>query len=228
MTDSASQLAEREYVAAMGQELGELFYRLRNEHIWLHRMWNEYVLLFASRQERIDLLNESAGAFFQIVEECLWQQTLLQITRITDREKSAGKENLTVQSLPSLVPTTIGNEVMNMLKRCLERCEFARDWRNRHIAHCDLSLALSLQAVPLESVSQQKVGEALGSISMLLNTVERYYRHSEVKYELACPLLNAESLLEVLRDGLEFQDRRRKRFESGKPDPEDLNPPSAV
>ena len=114
------------------------------------------------------------------------------------------------------------------LEVVLQRCEFARDWRRRHIAHRDLQLALSENAVPLAPASRLAVRKALTAIADLMNEVESGYRNSTVAYGLVPPVHNAEALLYVLRDGLEMENRRRKRLESGELDDEDLHPPRAL
>lgn len=228
MSYSTAEQVEQQYVNSLGSGLGRIFHRLANECSWLHWKWGEYVTLFGSKPERIDLLNESAGAFFRIVQDSLWEDVLLHIARLTDAPSSAGKDNLTLRRLPPLVVPEVRAEVDRLLNECMEESAFARDWRNRHIAHRDLLLALDEGTVPLTHASRLVVGTALESIARLLNSIESHYRKSEVAYELASPLENAESLLYVLRDGLEARKRRQQRLESGKLEPDDVMPPAAV
>ncbi len=58
--------------------------------------------------------------------------------------------------------------------------------------------------------------------------IELHYRDSTVAYGMLAPLQNAEALLYVIRDGLEVEKRTQQRLESGKLEPEDLEPPPAV
>ena len=228
MSYKTPEEVEQQYVDSLGRDLGRIHHLLVNECSWLHWKWGEYVTLFGSRPERIDLLNQAAGAFFRIVQDSLWEDVLLHISRLTDPPKSAGKDNLTLQRLPQLVAPEARAEVQRLLSECLAKSEFARDWRKRHIAHRDLHLALDERSVPLAEASRLAVGDALESIAKLLNVVESYYLKSEVAYELTSPLENAESLLYVLRDGIDARKRQQRRFETGQLDPEDMNPPSAV
>jgi hypothetical protein len=61
------------------------------------------VVLFGTKPERIDLLNKAAPALFHMIQERLWDTTLLNIVRLTDPPMSAGRSNLTVTRLPSLI-----------------------------------------------------------------------------------------------------------------------------
>lgn len=216
---------EQQYVGAMGAELGRLFHKLTNECSWLHWKWGEYLILFGSKPERVDLLNAAAGAFFRIVQDCLWEDTLLHIARLTDPPKSAGKKNLTLQRLPTLVVPEVRGKVETLLQDCLAKSEFARDWRKRHIAHRDLQLALSENVRPLAHASRQTVHESIESIATLLNGVDSHYLHSEVAYEFTSQLPNAETLLYVLQEGVEAGRQRRKRLKSGNIEPGDLHSP---
>jgi len=187
------------------------------------------VILFGSNRERIDLLNEAAPAFFKLVQGAMWEDVLLHLCRLTDPVKSCGKQTLTLQRLPDLVPSAIRHDVHSQLQKAIRKSEFARDWRNRHIAHRDLGRALNEHAMPLASASRKGVKDALEAIVCLLNYVEqRQCGGSTTFYEGISPHGNAESLLCVLRDGVNADSSRRRRLSSGNPSPEDLRPPAAI
>jgi hypothetical protein len=109
----------------------------------------------------------------------------------------AGKDNLTLTRLPSLVDDTIRPRVEPLLADVLARCDFARDWRNRHISHRDLGLALADSMVPpLAAASRTKVNEATEAIADLLNAVEAHYCHGATTvYGMLDPVENAEAML---------------------------------
>lgn len=102
-------------------------------------------------------------------------------------------------------------------KETIRKCEFTRDWRNRHIAHRDLGHALDKHAVPLASASRKGVREALEAIVNLLNHVEQQQCGCTTFYDGISPHGNAESLLCVLRDGVNASSSRRRRLSSGNP-----------
>jgi len=207
----------------MGHELGKLFDELRNEYVYLQWKWMEYLALFGSKPERVDLLNGAAPSFFRLVQDSLWEGVLLHIARLTDRSAPGkAKDNLTLQKLPDMVDASLRAAVDNALQNCIVKCDFARDWRNRHIAHRDLHLVMGA-AKPLTPASRRAVHDAIGSIAALFNAITLHYLGSTVAYELTIePLGNSENLLNVLRDGLRAEARRQDRLKSGKLDPEDL------
>jgi AbiU2 len=107
--------AEKRYSEKMGPELGTQFHALWKEVVWLHWNWRESVELFGSRPSRVELLNQTASAFFRMTQDALWELTVLHIARLTDSPKSRGRANLTIQNLPDLVKHSDAKETMAIL-----------------------------------------------------------------------------------------------------------------
>jgi hypothetical protein len=213
---------QQAYIGTMGSELGGLFFGLSNECASLHWKWEEFVSLFGTSPQRTELLNKSAGAFFRIVQETLWDSVLLHIARLMDSPQSVGKENLCLPRLGSLVSASVRADVERDFQDCSAKCKFARDWRNRRIAHRDLALALRHpSALPLQLANEKLVQEALKSITVVLNTVQLHYQGSKTIYRVEPPG-NASALLHLLQAGLQWEEDRHKRLRSGMFTPEDL------
>ena len=207
---------KRHHIKVMGDDLGSLYHALWNELAWLYSKWGEYVDLFGTKPSRIDLVNRAAGHFFRIVQDSLWEDTLLHIARLTDSPKSVGKENLTIKKLPQLiVKEPLQKNVSALIDVAVENAEFCRDWRNRHIAHKDLKLALSSGAEPLKPASRAKVKEALSSISDVLNALSNHYMNSTTMFEGVGNVDGAVSLLYVIDDGLRAEEERNERRKTG-------------
>jgi hypothetical protein len=214
--------AKKEYIACMGEELGKVFHALWQEVAWLYAKWGEYVDLFGKKPSRIELMNRAAPRFFGIVQDSLWEGTILHIARLTDPPRTGCKDNLTIQRLPELIhDTQLLGELSRLIELAIQSTEFCRDWRNRHIAHTDLHLAIEGGIDPLEPASRKSVNEALISLVNVLNAVSRHYQDSESSFDVpACD--GGESLLYVIDDGLRAQEERRTRIEGGEYNKEDL------
>lgn len=203
-------------VDAMGEELGRFYHALSNELAWLYLKWGEYVALFGTKPSRINLLNKAAGNFFRIIQDGLWEDVLLHIARLTDAPKSMGRENLSIRGLPPLIAKAeLRKNIEELIDLALAKSEFARDWRNRHIAHKDLKLALADGAEPLKGASRASVKEALAAIAETLNAVSRDYLDSTTMFEGLGAYRGAESLLYVVDDGLKAEEERRDRVKRG-------------
>lgn len=225
---SRQQTAEevkQHHIEAMGAELGGLYHALWNELAWLHSKWMEYVELFGKKPSRIELINKAAGHFFGIVQDSLWEGTILHIARLTDPPKSVGKENLTIQKLPLLIRNEKAKEnVSRLVASAVENTNFCRDWRNRHIAHKDFKLAMETGAEPLMPASRAQIKLVLASLSDVLNGVSMHYMESTTCFDVITAGNGAVSLLYVLDDGLRTNEERMKRLKERKYFAEDYQP----
>ena len=201
--DSAQQVEQR-YVAAMGEALGRTYAMLYNECAWLHLTWKQFVQLFGDNPDRIAILNKTAPGFFRLVRDKLFDALLLHLARLTDPERvgsSGSRETLTLQRLPRLVEEEIRPKINTQLASVLQATKFARDWRNRHVAHRDLRLALREGATPLPEVSRRDIRLGIEAITDLMNTLEDHYMNGAVAYTLVDVMGDADTLLYFVQKG---------------------------
>jgi HEPN superfamily AbiU2-like protein len=209
MTVHTAAEAKIRNIEAMGADLGELYDALWQQLAALHRKWEEYVILFGSKPERVELLNKAAPAFFRIVQDSLFEDVLLHAARLTDWPKTGGKPNLTIRRLPEAVADLNVREAAAVaVAKAVSATDFCRDWRNRHIAHKDLDLAYGAGAEPLLPASREKVALALKALSDALNVVAQHYLDTTTFFELGGSLRGAESLLRILEDGVKARETR--------------------
>jgi hypothetical protein len=205
------------YVKLMGEELGLLFHELWQEVVLLRIEWGEFIELFGKKPSRVDLMNEAAPAFFTMVQRLLWEETLLSISRLTERPFTGTKENLTVQRLAGCVgdkPTA--QEVTECAEEAVNAADFCRDWRNRRIAHRDLALATGKKtAAPLEPANRVKVEVVLLAIERALNATSRHFLGTTTAFDLGSRKGGAEWMLWILRLGVKAKADRRARHERG-------------
>jgi AbiU2 len=142
-----AQQVRDEHLRTLGPTLGPLYYALYNEVTWLHAKWNQYRILFAESPERVELLNRVAGFFFRTIQTVLWEDVLMHIARLTDQPKSKGKDNLTLLRLSAAVEVPeLSVEIESLVEQAKKAAGFARNWRNRRLAHTDLSLHWSVES----------------------------------------------------------------------------------
>jgi hypothetical protein len=221
---SAAEAKQRD-IEKMGEALGTQYSLLWQEVVLLHRNWEQYVVLFGTKPSRIELLNQSAPYFFRMLQDDLWDVTLLHIARLTDPPKTGNKENLTILSFQTLVDDAKTKEKLAALLAIVkDKTEFCRDWRNRYIAHNDLDIALERSANPLADASRLKVKEALKAIADVMNAVDFQYFHSETRFDLGGALGGAMTLLYALHRGKKLQDECVRRLEAGEFNEDDLDP----
>ncbi len=209
--------SKQDQMDKMGDELGKLYHHIWQEFAGLYSKWNEYLDLFGTKPSRIDLLNQASSRFFRIVQDSLWENTILQISRLTDPSTTFKKGNLSIQRIPEFIENDeLKKEIEHLVQDALEKAAFCKDWRNRKIAHNDLNLILKEGAKPLKSASRAKTKEVLKSISLVLNTVSQHYLESETMFDMESePSGGAVSLLYVIDDGLKAAAERKERRQSG-------------
>jgi hypothetical protein len=188
-------------IAAMPAPLGEVCYSLSNEVASLHLKWNDFRALFANR-ETVNLLNSSAPMFFHDLQSMMWEDLLLHLCRVTDPPRTGRHEHLSVRALPGLVSDeALRKEIQALADDADQKTQFARDWRNRRLAHEELSLGDTAQ--PLASATLGQVEDALAAICRPVNLLEKRYLDTPVSYEDPIPALGGvDSLLATLEKGV--------------------------
>jgi hypothetical protein len=218
------------HLQVLGPALGVVYNSLFNDVSWLHDKWKQYRILFAASEKRIALLNEIAGFFFYFLQETIFEGIVLNLARLTDPIQTGRggqqQENLTIQSLPSLVKDPdLSKELEELVNTALNTCSSFRMWRNKRFAHRDLKLALAKSGDPLPGISRADIEKALDSFRTLLNKLEQFYFGSRVDYRMMLPEAgDAECVIYYLRKGLRAEHAKQMRLRTGKPLPEDLAP----
>ena len=205
-----------EIVKAMPAPLGEIYHALHDELVWLHLKWNDFRRLYAAEQAQIDLLNAAAPAFFSDLRRMMWEDVLLHLCRITDPPRSAGHDTLTLRRLPELIPdAAVRDSVQKLVDDANQKTKFARDWRNRRLAHEELPPLADAPARPLATASRQHVEDALEPMRAAMNTISRHYLKSTFMYAGSIEALGGvESLLSRLKKGLDVERAARDALHS--------------
>ncbi len=213
----------------MGPDLGAVFYKLFCETATLRILWDQFVILFATKRERLSILNQSSGTFFSLVQKLFWQHALLTLARLTDPHRTAGKSNVSVCHLPHLISDDgVKQKLFPLIEQARVATDFARVWRNRKIAHTDLDLFIGRTAEELPAVTRDQVERAIGAIGEVLSCVEMHYKGGTLWFKEVPCIGGAAALLHVLRDGLEAEEERRERIRNGTFTAKDIGPRPVV
>jgi hypothetical protein len=213
MADLSANDQKKQYVEKRGEALGTQFHALWQEIALLNLNWKEYVELFGTNEKRIDRLNKAAPAFFRMLQDELWSSTLVHIARLLDSPRTAGQPNLTIRNFTDLVHDDLKMPIAELIDKAIEAAKFARDWRNRIIAHRDLSLALQDGvAAPLQPASRADVKASLGRLADVMNAVQKHYLNSNTIFDAASRHNGAITLLYLMGDGLKLKSEREERL----------------
>ncbi len=215
------------YQQIMGQELGDVFWALVCEVHSLSRLYDDSWHLFGDGSEnRVLMLNKAAPAFFHRVQITFERELMLGICRTTDPVSTGSKENLTVLRLEHLVEQKAvgsGKVVKVRAEAASIASDFARDWRNRWLAHKDLELSVEApSATPLSAATLGKIDAALTAVDDVLKSVSSAFKSSDSGFRGITQFGGSASLIRVIDEGLRARDQSTARIQAGSATEDDL------
>ncbi len=172
------------YMDSMGEVLGTAFWHLNQKILEVHLVWEQYKQLYGESEETVRTLNETAGLFFMVVQDSLWDSVIQGICRLTDPAQMSGRQNLSIRALSALIANEgLRREVAGLCEEALFKAQFARDHRNKRIAHQDKNHLYDREAQPLGGVSRKLIKEMLGAITAVMNAINVHYCDTTMFYD---------------------------------------------
>ncbi len=171
--------------------------------------WKTYLEISASGSERVELLNQSAGTFFAVVQRSLFDDCIMAVCRLTDPAKSSGKSNLSLFHLiNTLEDGELKNEVSSLVDQAKKAASFQRNHRDKRIAHSDLELITNDSAMPqIEPATAEKMNYAIEAIWEPVRKIEASLGDTHLITELAPISRGAVSLLNCLYRGQLYMEK---------------------
>jgi AbiU2 len=216
---------KQDHIAKMGPDLGPQFSALWLRVVKAHVYWGEFLEMFSTKPERLEVMNRAAPAFFHMLQGELGQSILLHLSRITDKQETGRQKNLTIRNLPGLITdAAVKAQVQGLVDDALAKTEVCRAHRNSLIAHDDLLLALNdSDARSLDPATKADVDAALKAIGEVLRVVNLHFTDSDMMFDLGNPRVEGfVDLLYVMNDGLKAREERGERIRTGKYRPDDF------
>lgn len=190
---------EEQRIVPMDENLRTAVSLLSNHILELHVLWEQYRQLYTDA-DTIDVLNRTAGMFFKIVQDELWDSILLAVCRLVDRPITAGQANLTLRSLSSLIEdANLKQEVDKACKEAVEIAEAAQTHRHKRIAHISYDHALDHTLFDAVGISQKKMEEMITALRTVIKLVDSYYNDTDVLYDRPVVITGAGKLIAALR-----------------------------
>jgi hypothetical protein len=191
----------------MPPEIDEIYYPLFNQVSHLHVQWNIFRQLYVSGPETFALLKWSANGFFAVIQHTLASEILLTICRLTDAKQSGSgkyvRDNLSLDRLigridPQQFPD-LKDEISKRLVAARDACAFARNVRNKLLAHSDLGTSLRDRAAVAAQTTTTNIDASLRSIAYVLNAIPGHFDNSGVAYAVASMSTDGNTLINRLR-----------------------------
>lgn len=164
MSHKSSDQAFQSYINKLGEERGRFVKALENDLYNLRIHFEIYTAFFGTNKERIDLFNSVSGNSAYWIERAMFESLVLNVCRLTDPiEMNGGKRNVTVKALPSQLTNGPDSELEGRVAAAADASSFARDWRNRRIAHTDAQVRLG--RAKLDTATRARLSEAIDAIA---------------------------------------------------------------
>jgi hypothetical protein len=176
----------------------------------LHGRWAIYRQLFAESQRRFELLDQSASGFFKVIYGLLHDEVLISLCKLNEPAKSREFENLSLWQLHARLKqhgdASLADQTLPLLERYSAKCKDFRAWRDKQLAHLDLTVSLKGNSELLPGISRQMVEEALAHVREFMNTIEAHYAGSTSGYEHFWMTGDGEALVATLKYGLRYEE----------------------
>jgi hypothetical protein len=202
----------KKHQAAMPGPLGEIFHRLWAETATVHDSWDIFRLLFVESRETLETLNATAGGFFHDIAGVLGDSVILHICRLTDPPSTGSFDNLSLGKLPELISDAkLKANVSGLVAAAQRDSVFARDWRNKWIAHKDLVTKYG----DLPPATVEAVKRSLAAIRDVIHAIEHEYLDgSKTQFDFSMDAAGGvHSLVFYLNQGLAAVEKERELTE---------------
>lgn len=139
-----------------------------NEVVDVHAKWKIHEQLFAKGQKLLDLLMDTSSNFFAVVQDVLLLSVQLTISKLGDRPRMGGFENLNLAKPAEEAYASDSGEnagekaafrgrLTGRLAVFAEGSRNVRERRNKYLAHLGYDVALNTSTTPLLSVSRHEM-----------------------------------------------------------------------
>ncbi len=187
----------------------QLWSALDTEVVWLHGRWIIYRQLFGTSAARVAILNQSAGTFFNVLQQTLLHDVQLSLSKLGDPAGSGSRTNLTVVALREEFKACGEHEVASKLEPLLAAfdvsCKQIRHRRNKWIAHFDRNALLGSKVKPLQGPSRAEIEGALDALRACMNCVQLHYLDSQTMYGDFVMDSDGEHLIIALMQGIRYR-----------------------
>jgi hypothetical protein len=188
----------------MAGEVTELYGGIRQDLIRLYANWQIFRQLFATSDERYEILNGTAPGFFKLIQDALVDNAVIGISRLTDPSRHASLERLVI-ALKNQIHHTTYETLQERVASLRAKSEDIREHRDKRVAHRgrDVSPPQFVDGPQkLPPITRKMIEDALSDTAEIMNEVLSSFESVHQVYE---PVVtgDADALLHFLELGYE-------------------------
>ncbi len=187
----------------MKGEAKAIYDAIRQDLIRIHANWKIFKQLFTVSEDRFFIMNNTAPAFFRLIQDVLVDDAVISLSRLVD--PSSDDTLLRLQkAIKSQVNHSFYLELEQDLNELVVICSDIREHRHKRVAHnirTSKHPESSGNPIKLPSLTRNKIEGAMESIASFMNRVLGYFEDVDETFE---PFMNgdADTLLLFLEKGL--------------------------
>ena len=183
----------------------------------LHFKWTYFMQLFG-KQKHVAIINATAPAIFQAIEDAMLSDILLALMRLVDPPKSLGHANLSLRSLAAdISDVTLKDQIDQFEVQVRGKTQDMKVWRDKKLAHNDLLRHLQ-QGAPLPEIQVTALTSALSLIRQAMNLIHGHFFDTTVLYDQCITEKDGNALVFYLNYGQECwaEDKEKGDFSRAK------------
>ena len=186
----------------MEGEAKTIYDAIRQDLIRIHANWKIFKQLFTVSEDRFVIMNNTAPAFFRLIQDVLVDDAVISLSRLVD--PSSDDSLLRLQkALKSQVDHSFYLELEQDLQELVVVCSDIREHRHKRVAHkirTSKRPESSGNPIKLPSLTRNKIEGAMESIASFMNKVLGHFEDVDEMFE---PFMggDADSLLLFLEKG---------------------------
>ena len=139
----------------------EILGKIKDSIYAMDLTWKSFLFFYGESKERATFFGEVSPQVSSLLANLLWDATLTRIRALTDGVKTGKNFNLSIGHLVLFCGGDQRSAYDGKLETVKKRCENARKYATKHIAHFDLRTKLNPDEV---SVNRRQTTEAVDAI----------------------------------------------------------------
>jgi hypothetical protein len=188
----------------MKEEAKTIYDAIRQDLIRIHANWKIFKQLFTVSDDRFVIMNNTAPAFFRLIQDVLVDDAVISLSRLVDPSSDNTLLRL-VRMLKAQVNHSFYSELEQDLSEVRLICEDIRQHRHKRVAHrirTSKHTESSDHPIKLPKLTRNKIEGAMNAIALFMNKVLGYFEDVDEMFE---PFMagDADSLLLFLEKGYE-------------------------
>lgn len=185
----------------MSITLAELLEEIEQDVFRLTYVWETFRYLFAKEKKRVGVMNAVSGGFFVMVQQLLFDDAILRVSKLTDPAGNRHQENMSLERLLRAAEWATTDRAKwqryrSRLDDVEAACKPCRDHRNKRVSH--KAVELFTKAISIHDPMMKMIDDARSAIHEFVHDIRIDLGRGSLSFDLPDSDRDAEKLLDYL------------------------------